>query len=119
MITMLAEISWAGAFLVVGVMSAFAFMVWAACKYGGYTITTTTEEIDEQPAYKETKVTLDREEIKRILRELQLEKELEKAKFSNDRNPIIQAMRQTVEEMRAERDKMDTDETEKENPPKP
>ena len=102
MLLPIAEVSWSGAFMAVGLVWGIAFMVWAACKYGGtITTTTTTEEIEEPTSnYKETTVTVDREEIKRILRELQLEKELEMAKQDADRNPIKQAIKQTAEEMR-------------------
>jgi hypothetical protein len=106
MIPLIAEISWAGAFLSVGLMGEFAFVVWAVLKYGGTTdITTTIEKFDEPVSnYKETKTTIDRDEIKRILRELQLEKELEMAKQDADRNLITQALKKTAEEMRTKND---------------
>ena len=69
MTPLLAEVSWAGAFTAVGIVWAVAFMLWAACKYGGTTTTTTTTEEVEEPTYnyKETKVTVaDRDEIKKI-----------------------------------------------------
>ena len=70
MTPILAEaVSWPGAFMAVGIVWGVAFMVWAACKHGGTTVTTTTTEEIEEPAsnYKETKVTVaDRDEIKKI-----------------------------------------------------
>lgn len=57
--------------MAVGIAWAVAFVVWAACKYGGtVTTTTTTEEVEEQPAYKETKVTISSDAIKDILKEM-------------------------------------------------
>ena len=53
------------------------------------TWTTTTTEID-------------RDEIKRILRELQLERELELAKAAAEKNPINQVLKQTAKEMQDE-----------------
>ncbi len=106
MIPLIAEISWAGAVLGVGLMWGFAFVVWAALKYGrAIDITTTIEEFDEPVSnYKETKTTIDRDEIKRILRELQLEKELELAKQDADRNPIKRTLKKTAEEMQEKND---------------
>lgn len=68
----LAEISWAGAFMAVGIVWAIAFMVWAACKHGGTTVTTTTTEEVEEPTYnyKETRVTGDRDAIRKTLEEM-------------------------------------------------
>ena len=68
----LAEVSWQGAFMAVGIVWGIAFMVWAACKHGGTTVTTTTTEEIEEPAsnYKETKITIPREAIKEVLREM-------------------------------------------------
>ena len=66
MTPILAEaVSWPGAFMAVGLVWGVAFMVWAACKHGGTTVTTTTTEEIEEPAsnYKETKVSYDQEEI--------------------------------------------------------
>lgn len=73
MTPILAEaVSWPGAFMAVGLVWGVAFMVWAACKHGGTTVTTTTTEEVEEPAsnYKETKVTIPREAIKEVLREM-------------------------------------------------
>ena len=59
--------------MAVGIVWGVAFMVWAACKYGGTTITTTTttEEIEEPASnYKETKVTIPREAINEVLMEM-------------------------------------------------
>lgn len=66
----LAEVSWSGAFMAVGIVWGIAFMVWAACKHGGTTVTT-TEEIEEPASnYKETKVTIPREAINEVLMEM-------------------------------------------------
>jgi len=66
----LAEVSWSGAFMAVGIVWGVAFMVWAACKHGGTTVTT-TEEIEEPASnYKETKVTIPREAINEVLMEM-------------------------------------------------
>lgn len=73
MTPILAEaVSWPGAFMAVGLVWGIAFMVWAACKHGGTTVTTTTTEEIEEPAsnYKETKVTIPREAIKEVLQEM-------------------------------------------------
>lgn len=75
MTPILAEaVSWQGAFMAVGIVWGIAFMVWAACKHGGTTVTTTTTEEIEEPAsnYKETKFTIPRESIKEVLREMGL-----------------------------------------------
>ena len=72
MLLPIAEVSWSGAFMAVGIVWGIAFMVWAACKHGGTTVTTTTTEEIEEPAsnYKETKVTIPREAINEVLMEM-------------------------------------------------
>lgn len=72
MLLPIAEVSWSGAFMAVGLVWGIAFMVWAACKYGGtITTTTTTEEIEEPTSnYKETTVTIPREAINEVLKEM-------------------------------------------------
>jgi ribosomal protein L12E/L44/L45/RPP1/RPP2 len=56
--------------MAVGIVWGVAFMVWAACKHGGTTVTT-TEEIEEPASnYKETKVTIPREAINEVLMEM-------------------------------------------------
>lgn len=102
----LAEVSWSGAFMAVGIVWGIAFMVWAACKHGGTTVTTTTE-YEETPVYKQTKVSYDQEEIKRILREMRLEEELEAAKKAAEKNPISQVLKQTAAEMDAKKTSYD------------
>lgn len=52
---------------------------------------------------KTTTYSIDREELKRILREMELEKELEGFKTMNDDNPITQALRETAAEMAEEK----------------
>jgi len=89
MTPILAEaVSWQGAFMAVGIVWGIAFMVWAACKYSAKATTTTTiiteEEEDESPTYKTTNVSIDREEIKRILREMQLEESAKKDAAEHD-----------------------------------
>ena len=72
MLLPIAEVSWSVAFMAVGLVWGIAFMVWAACKHGGTTVTTTTEEEIEEPAsnYKETKITIPREAINEVLMEM-------------------------------------------------
>lgn len=71
MIPLIAEISWAGAFLGVGLMGEFAFVVWAVLKYGsGATTTATiTEDIPDEALIKVLKES-SRENVIEILREM-------------------------------------------------
>lgn len=75
MTPILAEaVSWPGAFMAVGLVWGIAFTVWAVCKHGGTTVTTTTTEEIEEPTYnyKETRVTGDRDAIRKTLEEMGL-----------------------------------------------
>ena len=53
-----------------------------------------------QNTWTTTTTEIDRDEIKRILRELHLERELELAKAAAEKNPINQVLKQTAKEMR-------------------
>lgn len=105
--------NWPDAFAVLGLaVSAFVFFGWVVhCMTRPLDSTDYPRDLPDHDkpepdkdynTWTTTTTEIDREEIKRILRELQLERELELAKAAADKNPINQVLKQTAKEMQDE-----------------